>query len=109
MAGPRTVFPAKATASPPTNPEGDVVYLSVGLDGSLRATVGFATFAKRYDQADSTTAYLGDAAVASAEGSAVWRIQKLVFGVDGDVTITWADGDTSFDNIWTNRASLTYT
>ena len=43
-----------------------------------------------------------------ATSSATWQIQKLAFGTDGDVTITWADGDAAFDNIWDNRASLTY-
>ena len=67
-----------------------------------------ATVAKRFDQADSTTGYLGEAAVGVPTTAALWRIQKLVFGVDGDVTITWADGNSAFDNVWDNRASLSY-
>jgi hypothetical protein len=67
-----------------------------------------AVYTKRFDQADSTTAYLGEAAVGSSEASGVWRIKKLTFGVDGDVSILFADGDTSFDNVWSNRASLSY-
>ncbi len=68
-------------------------------------------YATRYDQdaATPTFAYLGKAQVASATSAAVWQIQKLVFGVDGDVTITWADGNAAFDNVWDNRASLSYT
>jgi hypothetical protein len=64
-----------------------------------------------YDQdADPpTVAYLCEADPGALTSAAVWRIQKLTFGVDGDVTIQWADGDPNFDNIADNRASLTYT
>lgn len=67
-------------------------------------------YATRLDQDASppTFSYFGIAAVGSAEASAVWRIKKMVFGLDGDVTVTWADGDDNFDNVWTNRAALSY-
>lgn len=67
-------------------------------------------YATQYDQDASTPsfAYLGKAQVGSVTSAAVWQIQKLTFGADGDVVITWADGDASFDNIWDNRASLSY-
>ncbi len=70
--------------------------------------VQFPPYALRYEVVDSTTSYLGVAEAGEAEGSAVWQVRRLVFSVDGDVTITWADGDSLFDNVWTNRASLTY-
>ena len=67
-------------------------------------------YTTRYDQdADPpTTAYLGQAAPGTATSAASWRIQKLVFGGDGDVTTTWADGNAYFDNVWDDRASLSY-
>lgn len=67
-------------------------------------------YATRYDQDSSTPtfAYLGKAPVGSATSAAAWQIQKLDFGADGDVTVTWADGDAAFNNIWDDRASLTY-
>ncbi len=69
-----------------------------------------AEFSTRYDQdADPPTlAYLGKAYPGAAESAAVWQVQKLVFGIDGDVTITWADGNAAFDNVWDDRASLSY-
>ena len=72
--------------------------------------VQMTNYATRYDQDSSTPtyAYLGKAQVGEATSSATWQIQKLAFGADGDVTITWADGNAAFDNIWDNRASLTY-
>jgi hypothetical protein len=65
-------------------------------------------YSKQYDQVSDTLAYLGDAAVGSSSASSVWRIQKLVFTAAGSVTITFADGNVNFDNVWNNRASLSY-
>lgn len=66
-----------------------------------------STYAVRVDQTDANTVYRGEANAGSAEGVASWRIQKLVISGD-DITITWASGNTSFDKIWTNRLSYTY-
>jgi hypothetical protein len=80
--------------------------------GSLQAQIDdlAAKYTIRYDQdADPPTfAYLGEAIPGASPAASVWRIQKLVFSVDGDVTTTWAEGNANFDNIWNNRASLTY-
>jgi hypothetical protein len=53
---------------------------------------------------DGTTMYVGFALPGSATSAASWRIFKFI-----STSLTWADGDTSFDNIWDNHASLTYT
>lgn len=53
--------------------------------------------------------YKGWAAVGSTTSASLWRIQKIEFvGLDEDVIITWADGDSNFDNIWDNRLILSY-
>ena len=77
----------------------------------LQVRLAASDYATRYDQDASTPtfAYLGKAAAGSATSAAKWQIQLLTFGLDGDVTITWAGGDTQFTKIWDNRASLTYT
>ena len=59
------------------------------------------------DQANSTTTYVGEAIAGSAVADAVWRIKKIVCA-NSDLTITWADGNTNFDNVWNNRATITY-
>lgn len=74
----------------------------------ISGNVGSVTYSKRYEQVDSTLAYLGDAAIGASENSSVWRIQKLDFTAEGNVTITFADGNDNFDNNWSNRASLSY-
>ena len=68
------------------------------------------SLALRYDQdADPPTyAYLGQALPGALTSAPAWRIQKLVFNSGGDVTCTWADGNSNFDNVWDNRASLAY-
>lgn len=71
-------------------------------DGDMNLTV-------RYDQVDPSVAYKGDAITGASGSSALWRIQKLSYSADGDVTVTWADGTQDFRFVWDDRASLTYT
>jgi len=64
--------------------------------------------ALEYDVVSSTLSYLGEANPGTATSAASWRIKQLVFNVAGDLTVTYADGNSNFDNIWDNRASLSY-
>lgn len=82
--------------------------IPVSQNGSWTVTTLPTLYSKRYDQVSDVLAYLGDASVGSATSGSVWRIQKLVFTTGGSVTITFADGNTNFDNVWDNRASLSY-
>lgn len=65
------------------------------------------TYAIRVDDASSTITYVGEAPIGSAESSPVWRIKKLET-VGSVFKVSWADGNMFFDNVWDNRASLTY-
>lgn len=58
--------------------------------------------------AGQTTIYKAFADAGSIETAAVWRISKLVLDTDDDLVTTFADGDTNYDNIWTDRLSLSY-
>lgn len=51
--------------------------------------------------------YVGEADPGTATAAAAWRIKKLI-ETGPDVAVTWADGDSDFDNVWDNRASLSY-
>lgn len=58
---------------------------------------------------DATTAdvtYLGKAAIGTATSAAGWQIAKL--STASGLIKTWADGNVNFDNVWDNRASLSY-
>jgi hypothetical protein len=61
----------------------------------------------RIDDASSTITYVGEAAFGQSESNAAWRIKKLET-VGSVLKITWADGNDSFDNIWDNRATISY-
>jgi hypothetical protein len=50
---------------------------------------------------------MGIAAIGSATSAAVWQIHRIDT-TGGNVSVDYADGNENFDNIWDNRASLTY-
>jgi hypothetical protein len=59
------------------------------------------------DQVSASTIYIGQAIPGSEIASSVWQIQKIT--VSGVLTSTlFADGNTRYDNVWANRASLNY-
>jgi hypothetical protein len=64
-------------------------------------------FTVKIDEPDSDTAYYGFAEPGTLTSDDKWRILKKT--VSGNVTsYLWCDSDLKFDNIWDNRASLTY-
>ena len=63
--------------------------------------------ALRYDADSATVQYVGEAPISSSESSAVWKIYRMTYSGDS-ITIEWADGDDLFNNVWANRASLSY-
>jgi len=65
-------------------------------------------YSKRTDFVGEDVIYRGEAAVGSNEGTAVWRIRKLVLDVDGDVAETWAGGTAAFDKAWSLRTTYVY-
>jgi len=59
------------------------------------------------DTGSSPTEYYGFAVPGTATSAASWRIQRK--SVSGSVTsYLYADGDADYDNIWDNRAALSY-
>jgi hypothetical protein len=59
------------------------------------------------DEASATITYLGVAAIDSLESAPVWQIRK--FDLTGGISVRWADGNANFDNVWDDRATITYT
>lgn len=84
--------------------------LSFDTNGNLKTadqTTTTSDQAVRIDEPSKTVNYFGYASVGTSDAAASWKIKKLV--TSGSVTtIQWADGDANYDNIWSNRASLTY-
>lgn len=80
------------------NPAGDSASASVE-----RRVTGELSLRSAVDSSDSSITYIGEARVGEATSNGVWRVQKITSS-----SITWADGNANFDNIWDNRESLSY-
>jgi hypothetical protein len=54
--------------------------------------------------------YIGKAAVGAMATANVWQVFKIneAGGTLGDAVISYADGDSNFDNPWTGRATASY-
>lgn len=82
------------------------IYISGDIIGG---SVVAAQYAVQVDEnTGSKLTYIGEAVPGSASSAAVWRIKRMDESGDPEIIITWADGDESFDNIYDNRASLSY-
>ncbi len=62
--------------------------------------------ATRLDEASATVTYVGKAPAGTADATAGWKIFKM--DTTSGLSITWADGNGNYDNVWNNRASLSY-
>jgi len=61
-----------------------------------------------YDSSNNLI-YLGSAKSGTATSSALWRIKKLTYDSSNNLTnIQLADGNDDFDNVYDDRASLSY-
>lgn len=60
------------------------------------------------DGASPETIYRGKALPGTLTNASAWRCEEITIATDGDVSILFADGNDSYDNIWDNRASLSY-
>lgn len=58
----------------------------------------------KVDDAGAVT-YIGNALPGTATSAASWRIKRIT---DATGDIVWADGNGNYDNIWDNRAALSY-
>lgn len=56
------------------------------------------------------TTYQGWAEPGTLTSAALWRVRRIIQtgASDSDYSITFADGNRNFDNIWDNRAALSY-
>lgn len=60
------------------------------------------------DESTLGTMYVGEAEdPGTSQSDSLWRIKKIVES-GGISTMTYADGDSNYNNIWNNRGSLSY-
>lgn len=69
----------------------------LGVDADLTVLV---------DEVSATLSYIGKAIPGSLTSAPLWQIKRLD-ETTGMIT-TFADGNAEFDNIWDDRASLSY-
>lgn len=67
-----------------------------------------AEMARRTDFIGESLVYRGEAVPGSLESAPVWRIKRITFGADGDITETFAGGNANADKVWNDRAVLEY-
>ena len=81
-----------------------------GRAGGVSTGQGFKYVADVENAMKVTTSgsitYIGIAKVGSSEASAVWQCKKI--DTTTGVVITWADGDSRFDNVASDLTALTY-
>lgn len=65
-----------------------------------------ASYALKLDDSTPSIIYVGCAVIGTVAGDAYWQIKKI--DETSGLIITWADGNAQFDNIWDDRASLSY-
>ncbi len=73
--------------------------------GAIRQTKVNREFTSRLATVAAVT-YVGFAVVGSLGSDNVWQVKKI--NETTGVVITWADGNSEFDNVWDNYLSLTY-
>lgn len=59
------------------------------------------------DKTANNKEYFGWAKIGSATSAAVWKIMRITY-TGNDFVIEWCDGDFLYNNVFDNRASLTY-
>ena len=60
----------------------------------------------KVDQVTATLFYVGEANFAAPSSNPVWRIRRI--DTSAGVDVTWADGNSNYDNVWDDHTSLTY-
>jgi len=54
------------------------------------------------------TTYMGRADAGTSRSAAIWQVRKYFTNANGNTELAWADGNADFDNVWANRATLSY-
>jgi len=88
--------------------EGKIPALVLGQIPIQDKSVGnLYTNAYDYDGSNNLI-YQGRAVGGSSKASAVWQIKKFSYTGSNLTDIQWAGGDQAFDNVWDDRAGLSY-
>lgn len=89
--------------TPYLNSQGKATYLQLD-EGGLPTTTLAQTV--RIDDTATPIIYIGKATIGTATSSGSQQISRL--DTSSGLIKTWADGDSAYNNVWDNRAALTY-
>jgi len=78
--------------------------VSSTIAGEIAASTG--PFTTRLDDSSAPLIYSGEAMPGTLETDPGWRIKRI--DVTGATVVLWAHGNARFDNVWADRASLSY-
>ena len=81
--------------------------LPAGAATSANQVLQVTKYIVKVEEASATITYVGYAAPGTATSGALWRIMRIdTSALAADVL--YAGGDTNFDNVWDDRAGLSY-
>lgn len=104
-------YPLPAAQLTTLTPPAAITGFATSANQSSILTELYVTNGAMAMRVDDTTGtiYQGWAEPGTATSAASWRVRRIVTSdTPEDTTITFADGNRSFDNVWDNRASLSY-
>ena len=81
---------------------------TTAIENALNALVATSGKIVQVDEATGSITYVGYADPGTASSSPLWQIFRLDESSDPELVKLYADGDTDFDNVWDDRASLSY-
>lgn len=88
----------------------EVTITLVGSQGPAGIPESEMVYAERVDFIGDTLIYRGEATAGTLDADPLWRIRRLTVNPasDDDITTEWADGVSTFNKVWDDRASLGY-
>jgi len=84
------------------------VVSTIGVQGPQGLSEDNMAFAKRTDFVGADLLYKGEAYPGTLTSQAGWRIRRITFDEQGNLVEEWANGNSKFDQVWDDRASLSY-
>jgi len=61
-----------------------------------------------FDYSGADLIYIGKATIGTAVGAFGWQLMKLTYTAGNATSILFADGNSAYDNVWTDRATYAY-
>jgi len=90
------------------SPDASVVVVDSGGAATPDEEGEGMAYSKRVDFVSDSLIYRAEAMPGTSDSSPGWRIREITIAEDGDIVEKWANGSANFNQVWTDRASLSY-